>query len=125
MAEFFSGEQRYSKASRLPMGVQGSLKDLPDSPEWHINTTCYETGKNWRFSKRMMGDWPIGRHFSPDVPIANAIAASAAVPYAIGALRFGLPGWLRTNPATKEPLQKGSPPMRRVQLWDGGAYENM
>ncbi len=108
-------------------GVQGSLKDLPNLPEWHINTTCYETGKNWRFSKGMMGDWQFGRHFSPDVPIANAIAASAAVPYAIGALRFDLPehGWWRTDPATKEPLQKVSPPMRRVRLWDGGAYENM
>ncbi|OWV99533.1 patatin-like phospholipase family protein [Rhizobium sp. R693] len=108
-------------------GIQGSMKDLPDSPEWHINTTCYETGKNWRFSKKMMGDWQFGRHFSPDVPIANAIAASAAVPYAIGVLRLDLPehGWWRTDPATKEPLQKVSPLMRRVRLWDGGAYENM
>lgn len=108
-------------------GVSGSMKDLPDSPEWHINATCYETGKNWRFSKKMMGDWQFGRHFSPDVPIANAIAASAAVPYAIGALRIDLPehGWWETDPATRKPLRQKSPLMRRVRLWDGGAYENM
>jgi len=108
-------------------GVRGSLKDLPDAPEWHINTTCYETGKNWRFSKKMMGDWQFGRLFSPDIPIAKAIAASAAVPYAIGALRLKLPihGWWRTDPATKEPLQKVAPALPEVRLWDGGAYENM
>ncbi|MGZ2484847.1 NTE family protein [Rhizobium pisi] len=108
-------------------GVRGSVKDLPDTPEWHINTTCYETGKNWRFSKKMMGDWQFGRHFSPDVPIAKAIAASAAVPYAIGVLRLDLPehGWWRTDPATKKPLEKVSPLVPRVRLWDGGAYENM
>ncbi|MDO1583617.1 patatin-like phospholipase family protein [Rhizobium oryzicola] len=107
--------------------VRGSVKDLPDTPEWHINTTCFETGKNWRFSKRMMGDWQFGRHFSPDVPIAKAIAASAAVPYAIGVLRLELPehGWWKTDRATKKPQEKISRPMRRVRLWDGGAYENM
>lgn len=49
------------------------------------------------------GDWRFGRHFNPDVPIANAIAASAAVPYVIGALKFNLPehGWWKTDPATK------------------------
>jgi NTE family protein len=108
-------------------GVRGTTKDLPDTPEWHINTTCYETGKNWRFSKKMMGDWVFGRHFSPEVPIATAIAASAAVPYAIGALRLKLSahGWWSTDPVTKKPLQKLAPRRPFVRLWDGGAYENM
>jgi NTE family protein len=108
-------------------GIKGSVKDLPETPEWHINATCYETGKNWRFSRKMMGDWQFGRHFNPDVPIAKAIAASAAVPYAIGVLRLELPehGWWRTDRSTKKPLEEISRPMRRVRLWDGGAYENM
>src|SRR5206468_857776 len=33
-------------------GVSGTLADLPDIPHWLINTTCFETGKNWRFAKR-------------------------------------------------------------------------
>jgi NTE family protein len=37
-------------------GVSGRLADLPDAPQWLINTTCIDTGKNWRFSKREMGD---------------------------------------------------------------------
>lgn len=107
--------------------VNGTLRDLPDTPEWHINTTCYETGKNWRFSKNMMGDWHLGRHFSPEVPIAKAIAASAGVPYAIGALRLDLPehGWWQTDPATRKPTLKIGRPLPQVRLWDGGAYENL
>ncbi|WCK03294.1 patatin-like phospholipase family protein [Agrobacterium tumefaciens] len=123
----FSRGQILPRLLERRWGVRGSVKDLPDSPEWHINTTSFDTGKNWRFSKKVMGDWQFGRHYSPDVPIAFAVAASAAVPYAIGALRLDLPehGWWQTDPATKKPIQKNRPPSRRVRLWDGGAYENM
>ena len=41
-------------------GVTAGLWDLPDRPHWWINTTCLETGTNWRFSKREMGDWQLG-----------------------------------------------------------------
>jgi len=42
-----------------------------------------------------MGDWQFGRHYSSDVAVADAMAASAAVPYVIGALKLELPkeGW--------------------------------
>ena len=103
------------------------LSDLPESPVWHVNTTCIETGKNWRFSRDSMGDWQFGRHYSPDVAVADAMAASAAVPYVIGALKLALPkdGWWQTDPATKKPLRKTERRYASVNLWDGGAYENM
>lgn len=112
---------------RTKWGVTSRLSDLPSAPSWHINTTCYETGKNWRFTRDSMGDWQFGRHYSPQVDIAEAIAASAAVPYAIGALRLRLPaeGWWDTDPKTKQPLRRKTPPLQSVRLWDGGAYENM
>ena len=108
-------------------GVTGDLRDLPDAPSWHVNTTCFETGKNWRFSKRVMGDWQAGRHYNPSFSIAEAAAASAAVPYAIGALRLRLPkeGWHHTAPATREPVSRREAPFEFVRLWDGGAYENL
>jgi NTE family protein len=108
-------------------GVDGGIQDLPDRPVWWINTTCFETGKNWRFGKREMGDWQFGRHYNPPFRLAEAAAASAAVPYAVGALRLELPadGWYRTDPATRRPLEKRSPPQPSVRLWDGGAYENL
>jgi NTE family protein len=108
-------------------GITATLAELPAHPYWVINTTCVETGKNWRFSRSEMGDWQFGRHYTPAYKVAAAAAASAAVPYAIGALAFDLPleGWHRTDPATREPLAKVTPPMPRVRLWDGGAYENL
>jgi NTE family protein len=107
--------------------VSGHLADLPNAPEWLINATCIETGKNWRFSKREMGDWTFGRHYSPDVPISVAAAASAAVPYAIGAMPLTLPatGWWETDPASREQIRTKTPPAKLVRLWDGGAYDNM
>ncbi len=88
---------------RRRWGVVGKLSELPDKPDLWINTTCYETGKNWRFSKREMGDWRFGRHYNPPFDLAEAAAASAAVPYVIGALQLNLPseGWYRTDPATR------------------------
>jgi NTE family protein len=108
-------------------GVSGRLGDLPDTPQWLINTTCVDTGKNWRFSKREMGDWTFGRHYAPDVPVAVAVAASAAVPYVIGALPLSLPaaGWWETDPATGKQTRTMTPSKARVRLWDGGAYDNM
>ena len=108
-------------------GVGGRLRDLPDSPTWWINTACFETGKNWRFAKRHMGDWKFGRHYNPPFSIAEAAAASAAVPYVIGALALELPstGWYETDPATRAPLSNQPPPAGKVRLWDGGAYENL
>lgn len=112
---------------RQRWGIELELADLPVAPVWHINTTCVETGKNWRFTRDSMGDWKFGRHFSHKVSVSEAIAASAAVPYAIGALELLLPehGWWQTDPATKATLRQIAPAARRVHLWDGGAYENM
>ena len=108
-------------------GVVGRLRDLPEHPRWWINTTCLETGKNWRFERREMGDWVFGRHYDPPFDLAEAAAASAAVPYVIGALRLPLPehGWYRTNPedrAPQVPITRREP---EIHLWDGGAYENL
>ena len=107
--------------------MAGNLADLPDRPYWRINTACLETGKNWRFAKREMGDWHFGRHYNPNFRLADAVAASAAVPYAIGALEFSLPkdGWFRTDPAMGQPLERIAPSHGKVRLWDGGAYENL
>lgn len=108
-------------------GVSGTLGDLPDAPHWLVNTTCFETGKNWRFAKREMGDWSFGRNYAPDVPLAVAAAASAAVPYVIGAMPLWLPteGWWETDPATGKQIRARAPSRSKVRLWDGGAYDNM
>jgi hypothetical protein len=79
-------------------GITGRLADLSDTPNWQINTTCIETGKNWRFGKREMGDWSFGRHYAPDLSLSTAVAASAAVPYVIGAMTLSEPECYLTLP---------------------------
>lgn len=119
--------QILSRLLQQRWNIRMLLSDLPVAPIWHINTTCFETGKNWRFTRDSMGDWQFGTHYSPLVQLSDAIAASAAVPYVIGALKLPLPahGWWQTDPATKRPIRKIEPNSPTVRLWDGGAYENM
>ena len=105
--------------------VSGLLSDLPDNPRWIINATCYETGKNWRFMKRRMGDYITGYVASPRLPIAHAVAASSAVPGLIGTLKIdtGRFDWFIYN---KENItQSRTPRFRTITLWDGGVYDNL
>lgn len=112
-------------------GIDASLQDLPDpdeqagQPFWHIVCTCYETGKNWYFSKARMGDYIFGYSMKPDIPLSNALAASSAVPGLIGPLQLDASGyqWLhfeRGQQAISRP-----PAFAKVHLWDGGVYDNL
>ncbi|MBI3966870.1 MAG: patatin-like phospholipase family protein [Chloroflexi bacterium] len=66
--------------------IDGLVCDLATEPRWAINATTYETGRSWRFSPQRMGDYKLGYVLRPPVPIADALAASAAFPGLIGAL---------------------------------------
>ena len=105
--------------------VSDLLLDLPDNPRWIINATCYESGKNWRFQKKRMGDYITGYVDSPRLPIALAVAASSAVPGLVGALKIetGQFGWFSYD-KSRTP-QPQSPEFRTITLWDGGVYDNL
>ena len=105
--------------------VAGLLSDLPDDPRWIINATCYETGKNWRFMKKRMGDYATGYVASPRIPIAQAVAASSAVPGLVGSLKLTTRSfdWFAYD-KTGMP-QPHTPKFRTFTLWDGGVYDNL
>ncbi|MCY4642821.1 MAG: patatin-like phospholipase family protein [Gammaproteobacteria bacterium] len=105
-------------------GLEGSLNQLPKTPRWLINATCYETGKNWRFSQPRMGDYRTHYVINPDFPLADALAASAAVPGLIGPLviRSKEYHWHRFVDSKLQPTQ---PATKRYELWDGGVYDNL
>lgn len=118
-------------------GITSKLNELPKSPRWMINATCYETGKNWRFERFRMGDYVSGYTYDTDFPLCDAIAASAAFPGLIGPLVFNPEGrsWFRyrdervelEQPETHlqrltEPI---TPAYSPVHLWDGGVYDNL
>jgi NTE family protein len=107
-------------------GIAPSIQVIADHPRWIINASTYETRKNWRFSSRRMGDYQFGYSESPDILLADAVAASAAYPL-IGALELDttLYKWVRyigRSQTDKEPI---SPSYSKLLLWDGAVYDNL
>jgi NTE family protein len=124
---FASRGDIFAEALEKVWGIRGTLKEIAEEPRWLINATCYETGRNWRFSQKHIGDWKFGHNFTQSVPISLAIAASAAIPYMAGLVQLSInpDGWFSVNPATDEPVEIIRPVRDAVRLWDGGVYENL
>ena len=114
-------------------GITKTMSELPDHPRWMINTTCYETGKNWRFERSRMGDYVFGYSADPPVPLSDALAASAGFPGLIGALALDTRPyqWFKYKPApsgdpdARETERLLQPAYPSVHLWDGGVYDNL
>lgn len=119
--------------------ITATLKELPRTPRWLINATCYETGKNWRFERFRMGDYLFGYTNDTDLPVSDAMAASSGFPGLIGALEVKAAGrkWFRyqakIDPSLRivEQDQEESwgkvtvePKYPGAHLWDGGVYDN-
>ncbi len=123
----FSRANLMAEAIRDRWDINLSLKDLPDTPRWLINATCYETGKSWRFDKKRMGDYQFGYVINPDCDVADAIAASAALPMLIGPFELNTANykWHKFGPDRGDDFISIAPMLKRVHLWDGGIYENL
>lgn len=117
-----------ARVMRSKWQIAGALSDLPlDNPRWVINATCYETGKNWRFMRKRMGDYLTNYVLNPNFPLADALAASAAVPGVIGPLSlraadYEWHAYLEGSTTETQPVAARFP---KVRLWDGGVYDNL
>lgn len=100
-----------------------TLQDFPDSPRFVLNATNVQTGALWRFSKPYMRDYRVGEVRSPQVKVAQAVAASSAFP------PFLSPAFLDLDPASFTPGTLGAcgvpPYTKRAVLTDGGVYDNL
>ena len=114
-----------AEALRNRWSVGGLLSDLPDNPRWIINATCYESGKNWRFMKKRMGDYVVRYVALPQLPIALAVAASSAVPGLVGPLKLRARRfeWFAFDKRQKP--RRHTPRFPTLTLWDGGVYDNL
>jgi NTE family protein len=100
-----------------------TLQDLPDQPRFIINATNLETGSLFRFSRRDIRDWRIGRIPNPTVPLSEAVAASSAFPPILS------PFVLDVTPDDFErpvPGEIADDAFRsEISLSDGGVYDNL
>ena len=109
-------------------GVSGTMSDLGEIPVWCANCTTYETGKRFGISQNRMGDIVVGYAEGHELPISDAMAASAGFPILIGpyALRRDKYCW---NASGFEPktlaFNTRLPDGRNFHLWDGGVFDNL
>jgi NTE family protein len=92
---------------------QRRLEDLPGGIRFVFNAANISTGVRFGFERDVLGDWVIGRVATAGagIRVAQAVAASAAVPGAFAPMRLDLPF----------PCAQG----RTAMLVDGGAYDNL
>ena len=103
------------------------MNELPDEPRWVINATAYESGKNWRFMRKRMGDYKLNYTPEPAFPLASAMAASAAFPILIGPLVLRTKGfaWARFTGESRHAILPTETRVPSIHLWDGGVYDNL
>ncbi len=97
------------------------LRELPEAPGFVFCATDLGFGCNWEFSRRRVGDFQAGYLREPGaVALATAVAASSAFPPLFGPVR--LPHRAVDFVGGR---QSGSELLDRIELSDGGVYDNM
>lgn len=125
-AWFGSVADHLAERLRKHLFAGATLQDLPaddEGPRFILNATNVQSGSLWRFSRRYMADYRVGEVKDPDVPLAVAVAASAAFPPFLSPLELDLePGLVQDLPGTD--LHR-PPYTQQVVLTDGGVYDNL
>lgn len=112
---------------------EAALADLPgedEGPRFTILATNYETLSAVRFERERVRDWRVGEWRSPDLRLADAVAASSAFPPVLSPmiLKSGSMSLFDSTPGQGDRGQPDlhRPPFtRRFKLLDGGLYDNM
>jgi NTE family protein len=117
-----------------------TLQELPDDgtcggeregPRFIFCATNLSTGSLFRFSRAYMADYRIGLADFPNLPLATAVAASAAFPPVLSPLRLKLSSYEFKAEPEPDPDNEELPPdplpaklRKRALLTDGGVYDN-
>lgn len=110
---------------RKHLGLSVKLKSLSDSgPRFVFNSTNFATGVSFRFSKPYCGDYRIGLIKDHDFDVALAVGCSSAFPPVLSPIEIDLDPerFERTEGAD---LYDQIDFRRKLQLADGGVYDNM
>ncbi|UUQ65029.1 patatin-like phospholipase family protein [Pseudomonas fuscovaginae UPB0736] len=113
---------------RNEWGVKSLLAQIDARPDWSINGTTAENGKRFRFKRNNMGDYSIGYAETGDMPLAEALAVSAAFPGGIGPLVLDSRRFKWMQRGWEAPLDSAVEtklPFAKLHLYDGGVYDNL
>lgn len=111
-----------AKVMEQRWAVKGCLQDITICPAWTINTTAYESGKDFRFSCARMGERDSSYVMRPSFALSHAVAASAGFPVLIGPYKLKTDKYIWTDATGTITVR---PRDRVLHLWDGGVYDNM
>jgi NTE family protein len=114
--------ERLAAAYRQRVFGRRTLQELPDRPRFIFNATNVGSGALFRFSKRSIADWRVGRIDLPDTEVAVAVACSSAFPPFLSPHRLSVAHGWETDPSN----DLATPEHRdRLTLTDGGVYDNL
>ena len=111
-------------AYRKHLFGRATLQDLPDHPHFVFNATNLQSGVLWRFTKRYLRDYRVGRIDAPMTELAVAVAASSAFPPFLSPVRLRLAAAAYSADLDGEDLHQGQF-LTKVVLSDGGVYDNL
>lgn len=101
-----------------------TLQDLPDSPVFEFVATHLNTAQRWPIQKKWMGNFRMGIMPNPQIPLALAVAASAAFPPFLSPVKLRL-GRRQLEATAGSDLNWVDPLTRSIALSDGGIYDNI
>jgi NTE family protein len=99
------------------------LEQLPMAPSFVFCATDLTHGASWEFRRQRSGSWQAGYLDSGQWPLARAVAASACFPPLFGPMRISAPA-SDFKGGRKRPQADPRHPVR-IDLTDGGVYDNM
>ncbi len=107
-----------------------ALRDLPVSPEYIFCATDLTFGVNWEFSREHVGSYQAGyldlssdSKAARDMTVARAMTASACFPPLFGPMRAGIAPAVLAGGKYHGPNRDKL--VRKLELSDGGVYDNM
>ncbi len=105
------------------------LTDLPEAPDFVFNSANLKTGRNFRFTRKYVGDYRIGLHDTAVLPapgntLSMAVTCSSGFPPIFSPVSFATdPGlWQKVDGADLAGLPDYCAAM---SLADGGVYDNL
>src|SRR5262249_40251384 len=121
-SSFSATDLLVSEYERLLGSVR--LSSLPAHPRFVFCAANLETGVNFEFSARSIGDYVLGYAEPGHFTLAEAVAASSSFPFAFPPLVRAVDVDAFTGGDPKA-VASGFRPGPRVALSDGGVYDNM